>query len=98
MELCLMLCSSLRGRRVWGRMDTYVRMAESLLCSSETITTLFENGLYPNTKQKVLRKKKNGNGGNSFVSGKKKNEQRLFFFFLDVHVHGPQSPMCYSKA
>ena len=35
MELCSVLCGSLDGREVWGRMDTY-----SLLCSPETITTL----------------------------------------------------------
>ena len=43
-------CSSLDGRGVWGRMDTCIRMAESLHCSSDTITRLFVNGLYPNTK------------------------------------------------
>ena len=36
-----------------GRMDTYICMAESLHCSPETITTLFVNWLYSNTKQKV---------------------------------------------
>ena len=92
-----MLCSSLRGRRVWGRMDTYVRMAESLLCSSEMIATLFENGLYPNTKQKVLRKKKTETEGTALCLGRRRMSKG-FFFFLDVHVHGPQSPMCYSKA
>ena len=40
-ELCLMLCGSLDGRGVWGRMDTW--MAESLHCSRETITALFVN-------------------------------------------------------
>ena len=34
------LCGSLDGRGVWGRMDTCVCMAESLCCSPETITTL----------------------------------------------------------
>ena len=33
-----MLCASLDGKRVWGRMDTC--MAESLCCSPETTTTL----------------------------------------------------------
>ena len=40
MELCLVLCGSLDGRRVWGRMDMCICMAESLCCSSGTITTL----------------------------------------------------------
>ena len=40
MELYSMLCASLDGRGVWGRMDTCICMAESLLCSPETITTL----------------------------------------------------------
>ena len=39
-ELCSMLCSSLDGRGVWGRMDTCICRAESLHCSPETITTL----------------------------------------------------------
>ena len=40
MELFSMFCASLDGRRVWGRMDTCVWMAESLHCSPETTTTL----------------------------------------------------------
>ena len=35
-----LLCGSLAGRGVWGRMDTCICMAESLHCSPETITTL----------------------------------------------------------
>jgi len=45
---------------VWGRMDTCIRMAESLRCTLETITALLidyaaakslqVNRLYPNTK------------------------------------------------
>ena len=35
-----MLCASLDGKEAWGRMDTCVCMAESLLCSPEAITTL----------------------------------------------------------
>ena len=46
MELCSMLCGSLDGRRVWGRMDTQVCTAECLHCSPETITTLSVNWLY----------------------------------------------------
>ena len=39
-ELCLVLCGSLDGRGVWGRMDTCVCLAESLRCLPETITAL----------------------------------------------------------
>ena len=39
-ELCSMLCGSLDGRGVRGRMDTHVCMAEFLCCLPETITTL----------------------------------------------------------
>jgi len=53
MELGSMLCGNLDGRGVWGRMATCVYMAESLHCSPETITPLFVNWLYPNTKSKV---------------------------------------------
>ena len=35
-----MLYGSLDGKRVLGRMDTRIYMAESLHCPSETITTL----------------------------------------------------------
>ena len=39
-DLYSVLCDSLDGRGVWGRMDTCIYMAESLCCSSETTTTL----------------------------------------------------------
>ena len=39
-ELCSVLCGSLDGRGVWGRMDTHICMAESLCCVPETITVL----------------------------------------------------------
>ena len=42
------------GRRVWGRMDTCICMVESLCYSPKTISTLFVNWLYSNTKQKVF--------------------------------------------
>ena len=41
MELCSMFHGRLGGRSVWGRMVTYICMAESFGCSPETITTLF---------------------------------------------------------
>ena len=40
-ELCSMLCGSLDGRELWGRMDTCIWMAESLHCLPETIRTFF---------------------------------------------------------
>ena len=39
-ELRSVLCGSLDGRGVWGRMDTHVCRAESLRFSLETITVL----------------------------------------------------------
>ena len=45
---------SLDGREVSGRVDTCICMTESLCCSLETITTLFVNWLYPNTKLKTI--------------------------------------------
>ena len=39
MELCSVLCGSLDGSGVRGRMDTCICMAESLHCSPETIIT-----------------------------------------------------------
>ena len=50
MELGSVLCGGLDGRGVWGRMDTCDCMTGSLHCSPETVTTLFVNCLYPNTK------------------------------------------------
>ena len=41
---------SLDERRVWGRMDTCICMAEFLGWSPETITALFFNQLYSDTK------------------------------------------------
>ena len=40
MELCSILCGSLDGSRVYGRMDTCIHMVVSLCCSHETIITL----------------------------------------------------------
>ena len=39
-EFCSMLCASLNGRGVWGRMDIRIYMAESFNCPPENITTL----------------------------------------------------------
>ena len=44
-ELCAVLCGSLDGRGVWGRMDMCTCMAEALCCSPEIITALFVNRL-----------------------------------------------------
>ena len=51
-ELCSMLCGSLDGRGVWGRVDTGIYMAESL-GSCHTIV----NWLCSNIKLKVKKKK-----------------------------------------
>ena len=39
-ELCSMLCVSLDGRGVWGRMDLCICAAASICCPPEIITTL----------------------------------------------------------
>ena len=51
-ELCSMLCGSLDGRGIWERMDTGIRMAESLRCSPETLLisyTLKQNKKFKTT-------------------------------------------------
>ena len=48
-SLCSMLCGSLDGKRVWGRVDTYICMAESFCRPPETVT-LFVNWLHLNTE------------------------------------------------
>ena len=62
------LCSVLRGgqdeRGAWGRMDTWVYMAESLHCSPETITALLL-GYTPKTN-----KQKSSKQNSSFLKGK----------------------------
>ena len=40
MELRSMLCGTLDGRGVWGRIDSCIWRAESLPCPPETITLL----------------------------------------------------------
>ena len=57
MELCSMLYGSLDRREIWGRMDTCVRMAESLCYSPETITALLIG--YTSIQNKKFLKKKN---------------------------------------
>ena len=63
MQLCSVLCGSLDGRGFWARMDTCLYMADSICCSSETITTLLisynpiQNKKFK--KQKEPKKKKN---------------------------------------
>ena len=54
MELCSILCARLDGREVWGRMDTCVRMTESLSLSPEVITTLL-TGYTPQIQNKKLK-------------------------------------------
>ena len=56
-ELCSMLCGSLEGRGVWGRMDPCICVAESLCCSPETITTLFVNPAISQYKMFLVLKK-----------------------------------------
>ena len=57
-----MLCGSLDGSGVWGRMDTCVCMAESLHCSLETVKTLLISYTQVQNKKlnkEMIRQKKN---------------------------------------
>ena len=47
--LCSMLSGSLDGKRVWGRVDTRICVAESFCCPPETVTLLVI-WLYPKTE------------------------------------------------
>ena len=71
MELCSMLCASLDGRRIWGRMDTCIPIADFLHCSPETITTLLI--VYTPIQNKKFR-----------VWGKKKEKQNHGFHWFQV--------------
>ena len=53
-----MLCGSLDGKAVSGRMDTCVCMVESLRCSPETITMLLGNQAIPQYKIIFFEKEK----------------------------------------
>ena len=52
-----MLCANLDGRGVLGRLDTCIRVAEALLCSSETTTTLLIGCTPRQSKNLKLQKK-----------------------------------------
>ena len=54
MKLCSMLCGSLDGRGVWGRIDTCICTDELLPCSLETIKTLLISHIP--TQNKKLKK------------------------------------------
>ena len=43
--LCSVLCGSLDGRRVWGRMDTRICVTESVCCAPETTKALLNAGI-----------------------------------------------------
>ena len=53
MELCLLLCGSPDGRAVWGENGSVYMCGWVPSCSPETVTTLFVNRLYPNTKESL---------------------------------------------
>ena len=53
-----MLCGSLDGRGVWGRMDTGMCMAESLHCSPENITALLISYNALQNKKFFIKEKK----------------------------------------
>ena len=66
-ELCSMLRGCLDGRRVWGRIDTCMCMAESLPYSLETITTLLID--YTPVQNKKVKKKKKTSPSNARDAG-----------------------------
>ena len=72
MELCSMLCTSVDGRRVLGRMNTCICMAESLCCS-------------PTFQYKmiiVLKKEERKKEKRHFHFSIKNNPKKLKFVFL----------------
>ena len=70
-----MLCGSLDGRVVWGRLDTYICMAESLHCSPKTITTLLVG--YTPVQKKKNKKQTPSRGEKSKGSGKLSKKKKL---------------------
>ena len=57
-EHCLILGGSLDGRELWGRMDTWISMAESSHCSPGTTTILLISYAPIQNKKFKLKKKK----------------------------------------
>ena len=73
-----MLCGSLDGRRVWGGMNTYIYMAESLPSSPEIITMLLIGYTLLENKTFKLKKKKEmfcGKEGWGLFSGVDRSQQ-----------------------
>ena len=58
MELCSLLLASLDDRGGWQRMDTCIRMAESLCCPPEIIATLLIGYTSIQDKKFKVKKKK----------------------------------------
>ena len=82
-----MLCASLDGRGVWGRMDACKCLAESLHCSPETITTLLisyspiQNVFGVNKMKFKKKKKKNSDSTNYF-----REFPGMVLIYLDMDV------------
>ena len=69
-----MLCGSQDGRGIWGRMDTWIYMAESLCCSPETLTAMLI-GYMPIQSNKLKQKEcyplsKENQGGHHGEAGR----------------------------
>ena len=68
MGLYSVLCASLDGSRVWGRMDTCICMAKSYCCSPETLLIgyspiqikKFKKYIQFKSKEKKAKNNKNG--------------------------------------
>ena len=61
-ELFSVLCGSVDGSGVWGRVDTCIHMAESLHYSPETITTLLFGHTPTQNKKFLKRERERGYG------------------------------------
>ena len=87
-----MLCGSLDGRGVWGRMDSCIGLAESLCCPPETITTLL-TGYTPIQNKKLKKKKVKSQSSSSRIS-------RTEDWHAGWHCHaagGPREPICHHR-
>ena len=75
-----MLCGSLDGRGVWGRMDRCICMAEPLCCPPETITLLIG---YAAAAAKLLQSCPTlCDSTDSILQYKIKNKEETFFLIL----------------
>ena len=79
-----MLCGSLDGRGVWGRIDICICIAESFFCPPETITILLI-GCTPKQNKKFNKKRKKEHQAGITESAEKNREVKKKIY---IYIYG----------